>query len=204
MTFAPPGDGPFAAPVRSPEAIAGQSEILFVCHGNQCRSPYAAAIAERLGGGRSLRFHSAGLIEGGRSMPTVGRALAARIGYDFTQHRSRELDAHDMAGFDLVLTAAREQAREVIAENPDAWPRVFTIKQFARWIQENPRPPRAALGSWLDAAAADRPRTELVGADPADDVADPLLLPERAWTTMVDELTRDLTTIIEGLAPTSR
>ena len=102
-------------------------------------------------------------------MPSLGRNVAPEFGLDFDAHRSRELDLHDLSGFDLILTMARAQARELVAADADAWPRIFTLKQFARWIGDNPRPPRVALGPWLDAAAGGRPRATILGASDADD-----------------------------------
>lgn len=189
----------FAVPMRSPDPVSGVSDVLFVCHGNQCRSPFAAAIATRLGGDGALRFHSGGLLPGGKSMPKIGRSTGVRFGFDFEGHRSRELDLHDLAGFDLILTATRTQAREVLAEAPEVWPRLFTIKQFARWISDHPRPPRAALGSWLDSAASGRSRSTMLGESAEDDLSDPLLLPQPAWLLMVDELTRDLKIVVREL-----
>lgn len=201
MTSSVPYGGSHSAPVRSPDRVPGQVEVLFVCHANQCRSPYAEAIARRLANGRPIRFHSGGLLSGGMPMPETGRRLGAALGYSFEDHRSRELDLLDLDGFDVVLTAAREQAREIVGANPDLWPRVFTIKQFSRWLDDHRLPPRAIVGSWLDATAADRDRRSLLGEDPDDDVADPLGMPESAWTAMVDELTTHLTRIVDGLSP---
>lgn len=193
------GSSGYSLPVRSPDPVPGVSQVLLVCHANQCRSPYAEAIARRIAGAAPLRFTSGGLMGGGRPMPETGRLLAPSYGLDFSAHRSREVDPHDFGGFDLVLTMAREQARELVTADPDAWPRIFTVKQFARWLRDHPRPRRAVLGSWLDAAAADRPRASVAGSSPADDVEDPLLLPVDAWRGMVAELTDELTEIVEGL-----
>lgn len=198
--------GNWALPIMvgSPDRIAGRAEVLFVCTGNQCRSPFAQAIATRFAADRPVRFHSAGLVPGGASMPETGQRVAESAGYSFRDHRSREADLDDLAGFDLILTAAREQAREVLAHDPDVWPRVFTIKQFARWAQEHPRPRRSMVSSWVDAVAADRPRESMLGQDPADDLADPIGAAAPAWIEMVEQLNADLSTIVEWLDPPRR
>lgn len=190
----------YARYLRSPDPVEGVEQVLFVCHANQCRSPYAEGIARRIAGDASIRFSSAGLISGGRPMPSLGRNVAPEFGLDFDAHRSRELDLHDLSGFDLILTMARAQARELMAADADAWPRIFTLKQFARWIGDNPRPPRVALGPWLDAAAGGRPRATILGASDADDVADPLREPESAWRDMVDDLTVNLSAVVAGIS----
>jgi protein-tyrosine phosphatase len=191
-------------PVRSPDPKPGVTDIMLVCHANQCRSPFAEAIARRLADGHELRFVSGGVISGGRPMPEVGRRVGQELGYDFRQHLSREIDIGDFRGFDLVLTMEREQARELVAADPDMWPRIFTLKQFARWLTEHPRPTRAHVGSWLDATAADRSRVTILGHDPYDDVADPIGRPAAAWWAMVDELTPPLLATILGLTARSR
>lgn len=134
-------------------------------------------------------------------MPEAGRRVAGEVGLDFSKHVSREVDLHDFGQFDVILTMAREQARELVAADPDARPRIFTLKQFARWIGANPRPDDSAVGPWLDAVAADRPAADLLGDDGADDVADPLRLPPDAWRRMIRELAANLKIVVDGLAP---
>lgn len=189
----------YSFPVRSPDHEPGIAQVLMVCHANQCRSPYAEAMARRIAGNAPIRFSSAGLIGGGRPMPEIGRTLAPAYGLDFTAHRSREIDFDDFGGFDLILTMARAQARELIAADPETWPRIFTLKQFARWVSDNPRPPGSVLGSWLDADAADRSRTTMLGQSDVDDVADPLRLPVEAWRAMVQDLTVNLRPVVDGI-----
>lgn len=190
-----------AAIVREPVQHPGFDHVLIACLANQCRSPFAEAVGRQAAEGRAIWIESGGLLPGGRSMPAVGIDVAAERGLDLSAHRSRRIDVEALTGFDLVLTAAREQAREIVAANPELRPRVFTIKQFARWIAEHPRPRRAQLGSWLDVAADERPATDLLGEDPADDLEDPLLLPAEKWRDMADELDVLLPAIVNALRP---
>ena len=132
-------------------------------------------------------------------MPSTGRTVAEEFGLDFGHHRSRELDLHDFGGYDLVLTMAREQARELVTADPDAWPRIFTLKQFSRWVVENPRPPRSALGSWLDSAASGRSRTSILGSSNEDDVADPIGRPADVWRRMAGDLKEHLVPVTDAL-----
>jgi len=81
-------------------------DIVFLCFGNICRSPYAAdalrqRIAPRAG---AVRIRSAGLlpIEGRRS-PDDAIAAAAARGVDLTDHRSRHLGPDELAAADLVV-----------------------------------------------------------------------------------------------------
>jgi protein-tyrosine-phosphatase len=51
------------------------------------------------------------------------------------QHRSRPLDPQALAWADLVLTAARDHQRGVLATDPAARPRTFTLTQAGRLSQ---------------------------------------------------------------------
>lgn len=185
-------------PVRSPDPTPGVTHVLFVCQANRCRSPYAAAIARRLADD-SLDIHSGGLMAGGYPMPPAGVQTGTHLGIDFSSHRSRELDRADLDGFDIILTMARAQSRELAADNPQLIDRIFTVKQFARWVAHHPPVAGVPLGEWLDRFAHDRPRSDFLGDDPDDDVADPITSPPSAWVAMVRELTGSLSPIVEAL-----
>lgn len=188
----------YSIPVRSPDPSHGVTQVLMVCQANRCRSPFAAAIARRLADD-SLRIHSGGLMAGGFPMPQAGIETGAMLGIDFSSHRSRELDRTDLDGFDLILTMAKAQARELAADNPQLIGRIFTVKQFAAWIAEPPKPRRAALGTWLDGQAQSRPRTDFLGDDEQDDIADPINSPIGEWIDMARQLTELLGRIVSAL-----
>lgn len=178
-----------------------RAEVLLVCRANQCRSPFAQAIATRLGAARGIHFASAGLLPGGHSTPATGRAVARKLGFDLEHHRSRQVDAAQLDRYDLILTMGRDQARDLLIERDDIWPRLFTLKQFARWAPAHARPPQTTVRAWLD-AAPDRPRRSVIGADPADDVADPMGAPARTWRRMATELDTHLRVVVDALADT--
>jgi protein-tyrosine phosphatase len=111
-------------------------KILFVCTGNTCRSPMAAAIArariERLSGGRTVEgipvlagvpteVASAGVSasDGEPASPQTAEGLRA-VGVDPPRHRSRPLTAAEAAGADLVYAMTRSHARAVLALAPGA------------------------------------------------------------------------------------
>ena len=86
-----------------------QINILFVCHGNTCRSPMAEALARHLAAevGRSdLVFRSCGIAPRSAGTAADPRAVActAKRGIDLNGHAVRALDgAGDGAQFDLLL-----------------------------------------------------------------------------------------------------
>ena len=81
--------------------------ILFVCTGNTCRSPMAAAMARKMG----LQAESAGL-SAFPGMPATPQALRAvqRHGGDLAGHRARMVDAEMVKRADLICPMTRSHA----------------------------------------------------------------------------------------------
>lgn len=176
-----------------------RDRILFICTANQCRSPLAEAIARNGAAKLPVDFASGGLISGGFPMPPKGVRVARKLGLDLSQHVSRQLDPAESQGFDVILTMTREHARHLVAAEPELWPRVFTLKQFSRWLPHHPRPSSAVLGAWLTGAARERSRSELIGSDPHDDVVDPIASSSRVWREVATELEHHIRGILAAL-----
>jgi protein arginine phosphatase len=91
--------------------------LLFVCSGNTCRSPLAAAITERLIGERGwhhVRVLSAGTAAlNGAPATENALAVAAENRLDLSTHRSRELSTEVLDWADLVLTMTPSQYETV-------------------------------------------------------------------------------------------
>lgn len=90
--------------------------MLFVCAGNICRSPYAAAALDReLPPGLRDRIlaSSAGFFEPGRPSPDEAVEAARPRGVELSAHRSRALSADVVGEARLVLAMERWQARRV-------------------------------------------------------------------------------------------
>lgn len=91
--------------------------LLFVCTGNTCRSPLAEALAERTAAERGwshVRVRSAGTSTLPGMPASVGSLRAAeRHGLDLSGHRSRTLDAEELAESDLVLCMSRSHLDRV-------------------------------------------------------------------------------------------
>jgi protein-tyrosine-phosphatase len=94
------------------------SSILFVCYGNVCRSPYAAAAFARTlarRGGDSVQVASAGFIGPGRIPPETALAAAERRGLDVSNHRSRLLTPQIIRAASVVVVMAADQAAGIRA-----------------------------------------------------------------------------------------
>ena len=89
--------------------------ILFVCHGNICRSPYAAEAFRRLlsSGSPGVVVRSAGFIGPGRPAPPNAVAVAGRHGVDLGPHRSQLLDGSLIGAADLVVVMDPYQRQQI-------------------------------------------------------------------------------------------
>jgi protein-tyrosine-phosphatase len=122
-------------------------KLLYVCNGNNARSPLAAAFTydrvSRTPARVPWQIASAGTqaADGNGVRPEVQRAaLGANL--DLSEHRTRALSAEACLEPDLVLGMAWDQVSYIWSLVPEAWGRVFTIKEFVHWAKQAPvRPP---------------------------------------------------------------
>ena len=118
--------GRAGVPALPPRPIA---RVLVVCHGNICRSPFAAAyLSNRI---PELEVRSSGLAAGAAwpADPTAVR-VAARHGLDLSQHHSRPLAPADLNEPDLVLVMEAAQAAAFRARAPALAERVYVLGDF--------------------------------------------------------------------------
>jgi protein-tyrosine-phosphatase len=90
--------------------------VLFVCHGNICRSPYAAAaFRAQLGADAAqvIKVASAGFIGPIRPAPRVAQQEAASRGLDLSNHRSMTLAPVVLNSVDIVAVMEPDQVAGV-------------------------------------------------------------------------------------------
>src|ERR1700680_2486438 len=92
--------------------------VLFVCHGNICRSPFAAAAflrscASEIASG--INVTSAGFIGPERPSPSSALIAAAKFGVDLSAHRSTLITSENLGAADLIVGMSEEQARGIRA-----------------------------------------------------------------------------------------
>ena len=93
--------------------------ILFVCTGNTCRSPMAAAIWNGFAG--EIDADSAGVHPSGREPATEGaRQVIREQGLDLMPHRARRLSSGAVTHADLILTMTGDLERKVVSRYPAA------------------------------------------------------------------------------------
>lgn len=84
-------------------ALRGVRHILVVCHGNICRSPFAAErLADRVRP-IGIEVRSAGFLGQGRPSPREALVAAAEYGVDLRDHRSRLVVPSLLGPADLIL-----------------------------------------------------------------------------------------------------
>jgi protein-tyrosine phosphatase len=115
--------------------MAGPIRLLFVCSGNTCRSPLAAAVTRALAAAHGLPVvvDSAGLAAraGSPASPNAG-IVAERHGLSLAGHWARQIAPADLAAFDLVLAMTEGQAAALRGMAPaEAWPRIRLLARFA-------------------------------------------------------------------------
>ena len=179
------------------------ASILVVCTGNVCRSPIAegllrAGLASRLGGDAPA-VSSVGTTgwSGSGADPNSVEA-AAEHGVDISGHRARELSDHHVASATLILAMSREHARAVVAREPDASSRTFTLKELVRLLESLPPASRFDLASRVS-AAEDLRAGGFAGNPDDEDVADPLGLPLDSFRAVAWELDEWIARLVDGL-----
>lgn len=184
---------------------AEPTRVLFVCTGNICRSPMAAAMLDRViaaeastaasTGASTAGFavSSAGLLYDDRPASEGAVAWAERNGYDLGAHRSRVIRREIVADTDLVLAMEPRHVREVVALLDDTWARTFTLRELAvRARTTGERTPGESLSAWLTRVGEGRSRRDLLADDPALTVGDPYLGAPHVYDATAAEITAAL------------
>jgi protein-tyrosine phosphatase len=87
--------------------------VLFVCSGNICRSPFAAAVARQVLP-KEIGIASAGFVGPDRPAPPEAVAAAAEHGLDLSSHRSELITPERLRSAGLVVVMEKEHRRRVV------------------------------------------------------------------------------------------
>lgn len=122
-------------------------KILFVCTGNTCRSPMAAALFNRLAAqdlsGSGYEAVSAGIsaIQGSPASPGAIAALKDYPGSSLDGFSSRVLDGASVRDAFLILAMSDNHKQYILSMFPDAYHKVFTLKEYVYGIPGSIRDP---------------------------------------------------------------
>lgn len=114
-------------------AIAGHQHVLFVCHGNILRSPFAAALLRRELGACSPNYiiASAGLhARSERPADPRGVVAAQSLGIDLKAHRAALLTEELVDAADVLVVMDFENEAECIASFPQAERKLWFLGAF--------------------------------------------------------------------------
>ena len=175
--------------------------VLFVCTGNICRSPVAAAaLVARLPAHGTAAAWS---VESAGTRATLGRPphevikAAARIDLDVGTHRSQQVTAELVELSDLVVGMSREHVQETSLMVPGAFGRSFTLRELVAALDRLAASPHGgaggttpggSVGDVLARLGQDRSPSDLLLAGPDIDVADPYGGPQRGYDRMAVEI----------------
>ncbi|MGH9194987.1 MAG: hypothetical protein ACRD1T_04520, partial [Acidimicrobiia bacterium] len=119
--------------------------LLYVCTGNTCRSPMAAALSPGIFGS-SISVSSAGTLESGRPANPRAVEVISKRRIDISSHRSRNVFEALQPLPDLIIGLASEHIRTVVDSRHELFGRAFTLKEFVRRAKEvGPRHPGEEL-----------------------------------------------------------
>jgi protein-tyrosine phosphatase len=200
-----------------PRAVKSEPfRVLFVCTGNICRSPMAQAmllhrLRARLGVeavDRTFDVTSAGTgAVVGHPIDELAVDAMAALGITPDPFQASDVDVDMLEATDLVLTGTREHRAAIASLGPRVVPRVFTVREFARYIDavdmaevvSGGAAPAARLASLVEQAAALRGLVRPV-APKDDDIADPYRQSAAAFQRAATEIDQATSVIAERMA----
>jgi len=150
---------------------------------------FAARLADRVDrDGHRWTVSSAGVGHYDVALDPEMVKAAAALGVDITDHVPHQLTSADLTA-DLIVTMTRSQLRTIVAAEPSAWARTFTLRELARRASRQ-APLDGSFGDWIDAVGASRRLADLLGESADDDIDDPFQRGYAANLTTAQELDR--------------
>ena len=131
------------------------ADVLFVCSGNTCRSPMAAAFFNLLAqrGDVPLRAESAGIAPWEEGASYHARMAASEWGADLSAHKTRQLTLDDVRAAGRVITMTETHKERLERDFALASGRVFTLMESIGGSGDIYDPYHKPLGVYLNCAA---------------------------------------------------
>jgi protein-tyrosine-phosphatase len=113
------------------------SNILFVCIGNICRSPFAQGLFAKLvrqEGYTGFHAESAGLLAlPGNSATFLAQKVAVEHGVELAGHKAKGLSQELVDWSELILVMEKSHKDELLADFSEAADKTFLMRRFARF-----------------------------------------------------------------------
>lgn len=113
------------------------ANILFVCTGNICRSPFAQGLFTKLmaqQGPKDITAESAGLLAlPGNSATYLAQRVAAEFSVELTEHKAKPVSKDLVTWSDLILVMEKSHQNELLTNFPEATGKARSIRHFARF-----------------------------------------------------------------------
>ncbi|MBW2449236.1 MAG: low molecular weight protein arginine phosphatase [Deltaproteobacteria bacterium] len=117
------------------------ANILFVCIGNICRSPFAQGLFTKLmrqEGHKGFHAESAGLLAlPGNSATFLAQKVADEYGVDLAGHEAKRLSQELVDASGLILVMEKSHKDEVLSDFPEVADKTFLLRRFARFGSRN-------------------------------------------------------------------
>ncbi len=111
--------------------------ILFVCIGNICRSPFAQGLFRKTvaqKGANTLFAESAGLLAlPGNPATSMAQRVAAEHGVDLSAHAAKSMSKELVKWSHLILVMEKSHKDNLVAHFPEAADKTMLIRHFARF-----------------------------------------------------------------------
>lgn len=174
--------------------------ILLVCTGNICRSPAAQLLMEQsLAPATGTRFRSAGtLATPGQSIAGPMASLLDDLGLHTNGFRSQRLSRDLIARSDLILTMSRQHRSSVVALEPAALKRTFTLTEFARILSKG-APSGVTVTDLAEWAASQRSPAGAGRLERTDDITDPYGKNLRVYRQSLDQVRSAVDVVTDAL-----
>ena len=113
------------------------TNVLFICTGNICRSPFAEGLFKKLvlqQEGKAFFTQSAGLMAlPGNAATTLAQRVAQEYGVDLSDHKAKPVTEDWIDWSDLILVMEKSHETGLLSYFPKASEKVRLLRYYARF-----------------------------------------------------------------------